>query len=151
MRIKRREAMFSHSNINKRQVLNLAGAAAGALALSPFVEGAANAQIAWNAGEVVHLLPAASHDRFLIKSSFKTALDQPPELRVGDRRFRVVVTDTERRFWMFDVPGLTPSTRYILQIVGVRGPLCDPWPLRTFPSPGSSPEQLRILAYTCGG
>jgi hypothetical protein len=143
--------MGSYSNIDRRKFLNLAGVTAGALAVSPLVERVADAQIAWNAGEVVHLVPAVSHDRLLIKASLKMALDQPPELRVGDRSFAGVMTDTERRFWMFDVPGLAPSTRYNLQIVSARGPLCDPWPLKTFPPPGSRPDRLRILAYTCAG
>ena len=29
--------------------------------------------------------------------------------------------------------------------------LCDPWPLRTQPSPDSRPEFVRVLAYTCAG
>src|SRR5262249_32664665 len=30
-------------------------------------------------------------------------------------------------------------------------PLCDGWPLKTFPAPDGTPERLRILAYTCAG
>ena len=42
----------------------------------------------WDQGRVQHLLPTASHDRFLIKASFKEAQLAPPELMVGNTRVR---------------------------------------------------------------
>jgi hypothetical protein len=39
----------------------------------------------WNAGELAHLLPAASHDRFLIKASFRSAQTEAPRLSVNGR------------------------------------------------------------------
>ena len=41
----------------------------------------------WDDGELAHLLPTSSHDRILIKASFKIALDAAPSLQVGDQRF----------------------------------------------------------------
>jgi hypothetical protein len=62
------------------------------------------------------------------------------------------MTDTAGRYWMFDVPALMPTTRYDLQIEAADGRvLCDAWPLKTFPAPGSRQDRLRILAYTCAG
>ena len=42
----------------------------------------------WDQGGVQHLIPTASHDRFLIKASFKEAQLAPPELVVGNTRVR---------------------------------------------------------------
>ena len=47
--------------------------------------------------------------------------------------------------------GLEPDTEYALQLLGGGETLCDPWPLRTFPSPSAQPESVRFLAYTCAG
>ena len=56
------------------------------------------------------------------------------------------------RFWRFDATGLRPATQYELRITDAGGaPLCDAWPLKTFPAPDAAPERLRILAYTCAG
>lgn len=39
-----------------------------------------------------------------------------------------------------------------MQILGNGdNPLCDPWPLHTFPPPEASVEHLRILVFTCAG
>jgi hypothetical protein len=107
----------------------------------------------WNEGEVVHILPTANHERILIKTSFKEPLDTAPLLALGeDKSVEGVMTDTEGRFWMFDAAGLSPDTEYQLQIRAESGAnLCDPWPLRTFPSPKAEPENLRLLIYTCFG
>lgn len=143
--------MFDQS-FDRRELLRLASVAAGASFASSFTTSSLQAQGGWSAGQVAHLLPTANHERFLIKTSFKSALDGPPVLRIGDRRVQGTMTDTQRRFWMFDVAGLRPATQYDLQIVASDGrPLCDRWPLKTFPAPGSRPDRLRILAFTCGG
>ena len=49
----------------------LAGAG---LAASAILSDASAQEVKWDQGRVVHLLPTVSHDRFLIKASFDTAL-----------------------------------------------------------------------------
>lgn len=93
-----------------------------------------------------HLLPAATHDRFLIKASYHKPLRHAPELRIGSRRVTAQRTDTEGQFWLFDVPGLNPDTPYSLRID--RG---EPWTLRTFPPPDATVSRFRLLVYTCAG
>jgi len=116
---------------NRREVIQLAGATTVAGLVGPLSN--ATAQTGWNAGQLAHVIPTASHERFLIKTSFKSALEQPPVLRVGNNRVQGIKTDTAGRFWMFDVPGLTPATQYDLQIeTAGRQAICDAWPLKTF-------------------
>jgi hypothetical protein len=94
---------------------------------------------------VRHVLPAATHERFLIKVSFAAALRNPPVLRVGNRKVQGVRTDSDGQFWMFDVDGLAPATTYQLQLFS------ESWPLRTFPPPDANVERFRLLIYTCAG
>ena len=115
---------------------------------------AANRQPAggWNAGEVVHLIPTANHQRFLVKASVKTAQREAPSLVVAGRKVRGRAGDTQGYFWSFDVTELEPARPYRLQLVNSRGrALCDPWPLSTFPAPGDTPKTLRLLMYSCAG
>lgn len=106
----------------------------------------------WHAGQLAHLIPAASHDRFLIKASFQAPLARAPWVIVNGKRVAGEPTDTAGRFWRFDVRGLQPATQYTLRIVDAGGkPLADAWPLKTFPAPNATPARLRILAYTCAG
>ena len=56
----------------------------------------------WNAGMLAHLIPAASHDRLLIKASFKTALATTPLLSIDGRAVPGEQTDPLGRFWRFD-------------------------------------------------
>ena len=143
--------MRSSRFFNRREMLKLSGAAAASLA-APFAYAPAAAQGAWSPGDVVHIIPTASHDRFLIKVSLTTALERPPALRLRDRRFQGIKTDDDGRCWMFYATRLTAATGYDLQLVASDNkPLCDPWPLKTFPAPNTRPEQFRILAYTCAG
>jgi len=93
-----------------------------------------------------HLLPAATHDRFLIKVSFYQPLRKAPELRVRSRRVAGQRTDSEGQFWQFDVPGLRPDTTYSLRMDG-----SEPWTLRTFPPPDTTVDRFRLLVYTCAG
>ena len=93
-----------------------------------------------------HLLPAATHDRFLIKASFHQARRLAPELRVGNRRVAGERTDSDGQFWQFDVGGLKPATEYALRLNGG-----EPWPLRTFAPPDATVERFRLLVYTCAG
>jgi hypothetical protein len=103
----------------------------------------------WEAGPLLHLLPTVSHDRILIKVSFRDPLTAAPRLKAGDRVFQGRQTDTRGLFWAFDATGLAPATRYSLVIQSASGEdLCDAWPLTTFPAPDARPEQLRLLIYT---
>src|SRR5215831_7404708 len=106
----------------------------------------------WSGGDLAHLLPTASHKRILIKASFKRPLAFTPRLTVTGKAVDGFRTDSQGRFWRFDVPSLTPNTTYDLRLTDPGGgPLCDAWPLKTFPAPNASPDRLRVLAYTCGG
>lgn len=120
----------------------LFGTAASAATASP-----------WRAGSVSHLLPAASDRRILLKASFLEPLSQPPLLALDQRRPQTGRRgDSRGLFWSFDIDGLEPDRPYTLRLTSSqRKPLCDPWPLRTMPSPGSSPKKLRLAIYTCAG
>jgi hypothetical protein len=114
----------------------------------------ANAQSStvWNAGDVVHLLPTANHQRFLIKTSFKRAHRSPPVLLVDGRKIAGRAGDNRGFFWLFDAVDLEAGRRYRLQIVDARGrAMCDSWPLSTFPSPDDNPRRARLLIYSCAG
>jgi hypothetical protein len=133
----------------------LAGAAAtGALSLLPLdLHGTSRAaDDGWNAGLVAHLLPTVSHDRILLKASFHEPLKEIPFLHVGGRPIVGERTDREGFFWQFDAAGLEPSRPYALVLTDARGrPLCDEWPLTTFPAADDQPKQLRLLIFTCAG
>ena len=102
--------------------------------------------------QVAHILPTVSHDRFLIKISVREPLDAAPVLSMGKRSVRGNRTDTEGNFWVFDAPQLETNTLYELSLADSGGRrLCDPWPLRTFPSPDAELGGLRLLLYTCAG
>jgi len=106
----------------------------------------------WDQGQVQHLLPTVSHDRFLIKASFMQAQLAAPELMVGATRVRGQSNAPAGDFWQFDVTGLAPATPYQLTLSGAGGhALCEPWSLSTFPAPDAAPERLRLMIYTCGG
>lgn len=145
------------SDIESRRLFLKGSAAAGAslLGLHKLALGAQGSDPggdAWDAGSLAHVLPAASHDQFLIKCSFNESLNGPPVLQVGDSLVSGVNTDSDGRFWQFHARQLRSDTRYQLRLVGANGrPLCASWPLRTFPDPSASPRQLRILAFTCAG
>ena len=106
----------------------------------------------WDQGAIQHLIPTASHDRFLIKASFAQAQLAPPELEVGSPKVRGQANTPSGDFWQFDVTGLRPATPYKLSLKGAGGrALCEPWQLATFPAPDATPERLRLMIYTCGG
>jgi hypothetical protein len=137
---------------SRRDFLELS---AGAAALGVFgSQQSASAQPAgaWNQGQLTHLISAANHERFLIKASFRAPLASAPRLSIESKFIEGVQTDPQGRFWRFDAPSLRPATQYQLRIVDAGGaPLCDAWPLKTFPAPGAAPDRLRILAFTCAG
>jgi hypothetical protein len=152
MKRNERVASVDKPGLDRREFLEGSGAAA-ALSMLPWPQ-LANAQPAdgWNEGQLAHLIPTASHERFLIKASFKAPLTEAPRLSVNNRTVDGVQTDPAGRFWRFDAPSLQPATQYELRITDAGGaPLCDAWPLKTFPSPDAAPEHMRILAYTCEG
>ena len=138
----------AHPAWTRRRFLATAAAAAAGTGLG---RSPAAAQDGWRAGPLRHLIPAASHDRVALKCSFAEPLDFVPVLRIGGRPVAGRGTDTERRFFSFDAPGLEPDTEYALRLEGGGEALCDPWPLRTFPQPSARPESVRFLAYTCAG
>lgn len=120
--------------------------------LNPGSAGQGQIAGAWRSGAVRHLIPTANHERLLIKASFARALAQAPVLSVDGRRVAGSRTDAQGRFWRFDIGGLRAGTTYTLRLLAASGaPLCDAWPLATFPAPNAEPERLRILAYTCAG
>lgn len=140
----------------RREVLG-AGASL-ALGAVPTISGAqiagpgANGQAAWDAGEVDHLLPTSSHDRILIKASFRQPLDDVPAMLVGDRRVPGERTDTRGAFWQFQADDLKPGTQHKLALIKDDGrALCQPWTLATMPAPDDRPEKLRLLVYSCAG
>jgi PhoD-like phosphatase len=93
-----------------------------------------------------------SHDRLLLKASFRSPLDRAPTLRVDGRGQPGTRTDSLGWCWAFDRTGLEPGREYQLALEDASGrALSEPWPLRTFPDPSSRPSRFRILAYTCAG
>ena len=136
------------TSIPRRQFLQ----AGAALAASTALPHSANAAEEWHAGEVVHLLPTANHERLLLKASFRSPLTAAPQLKIGSRRIEGRKTDGAGRFWQFDVGGLQPDTTYTLQLLQKGGAsLCASWPLKTFPRPDAAPAHVRLLVFTCAG
>jgi TAT (twin-arginine translocation) pathway-exported protein len=106
----------------------------------------------WDHGSVRHLLPTASHNRILIKASFRAPLPEAPTLRIGGNSVRGRMNDTRGEFWQFHVADLKPGRAYTLALSGSRGrALCEPWSLATFPGPDAQPQSFRVLFYTCAG
>jgi hypothetical protein len=106
----------------------------------------------WDDGDLAHLLPTSSHDRILIKASFKKPLEAAPILQVGDKRVSGVRSDTRGSFWQFHAAELRPGKSYELSLVSSDGhSLCQPWTLSTMPAPDELPSKLRILIYSCAG
>ena len=140
--------------LSRRRFLELTAAGAAGLAL-PYraaADPAASRAGEWDAGELAHLIPAANHERFRIKASFQRPLDAAPELRAGSRSTRGVRTDSQGRFWSFDLAGFDPATRHRLELRDAAGkPLCESWDLATFPAPDAEPASFRVLIYTCAG
>ncbi len=125
--------------MDRRAFLLTASAAAGGAATS------------WQAGAVAHLLPTSNDNRILLKASFRQK-QQAPVLRIGKRTIAGRRTDTQGLFWSFDAEGLAPGQPHTLELLNERKrPLCDPWPVKTFPRPGDKAERFRLLIYTCAG
>jgi hypothetical protein len=145
----------------RRELLG-AGATA-ALGLFPFggVTGAVaqtvppaagSTQASWDAGDLVHMLPTSSHDRILVKTSFKSPLAAPPTLQIGDQRVVGLRADTKGSFWQFHAADLKPGTTYTLSLASSESrSLCQPWTLSTMPAPDELPSRFRLLVYSCAG
>jgi hypothetical protein len=133
----------------RRTLLQMA-AAGTASALFPFPLSAQ--EDSWNSGDVAHLIPTATHERFLIKASFENARSEAPVLKVDGQDVPGSRTDLAGKFWQFDATGLEGGREYILQLFeGGGGEITGSWPLKTFPAPGTMPASMRILAFTCAG
>ncbi|WP_271410944.1 hypothetical protein [Pseudomonas sp. Q1-7] len=138
-------------SLNRRKFLKLGASIGGASLLCAGMSHTAQAG-AWHAGDLAHLLPSVNHERIRIKCSFRQPLRSVPQLRVDDRLVLGQRSDSLGRFWRFDVSGCRADHAYELQLLDGKGaPLCDAWPLRTFPAPQARPEALRVLLYTCAG
>lgn len=136
---------------SRRRFLGMVAAAPPAL-LTDKLAAALQEESGWDQADLVHLIPAANHERILIKSSFRAPLREPPRLRIGNEWLRGTMTDTASRFWQFRADDLRPGTAYELQLEQPdSGKKTDPWRLATFPAPDADVEHLRIFAYTCGG
>jgi hypothetical protein len=145
----------------RREILGVgASAALGLLPLGETTPVAAQtaagggiaAQPTWDDGELAHLLPTSSHDRILVKASFKKPLEGAPVLRVGDQRVVGERSDTRGSFWQFNAADLKPGTPYQLSLVSSDGRvLSQPWTLATMPAPDDMPAKLRLLVYSCAG
>lgn len=106
----------------------------------------------WDPGIVRHLLPTVSDSRILLKASFDRPLSDAPVLDVGTTRASGRMSDTNGMYWQFHAADLEPSRRYRLTLRGADGtPLCEPWPLATFPARDASPSRFRALFFTCAG
>jgi hypothetical protein len=129
----------------RRRFMTTAASAAGLAAMPRWSAGADDG---WDSGRLEHLLPAASHDRIAIKATFAETPAGKVLLKVGDRHSVGRQTDSEGRFFAFDIGDLEAEVEYTLQLVNEGGDaLCDPWPLRTFPDPDARPEHVRLLAF----
>lgn len=145
--------------LTRREILYLQSmAAAGAFVGKPFDlanffgSPAAAQEADWDAGELFHVLPTVNHERALLKCSFQAPLTDAPELRVDGRRITGRKSDTQGRFWAFDVASLRSSTAYRLELRSGRGrALAEPWSLSTFPSVDSEIDHVRIGFYHCAG
>jgi hypothetical protein len=114
--------------------------------------GASATQQAWDSGELLHVLPTSSHDRILIKTLFKSPLEAPPALQVGDQRVIGQRTDTRGSFWQFQAADLKAGTTYTLSLASSDGrSLCQPWTLSTMPALDELPSRFRLLVYSCAG
>ena len=135
------------TRISRRRLIE--GSLYGAAAVA--VRGYAQ-QSEWQPGIVRHLLPAVSHDRLLLKASFNRSLAAPPTLRAGLRTASGARLDSSGEFYSFDLTPLEPASTYELVLEDAGGtPLCDPWPISTFPDPAAAPARFRLFVYTCAG
>jgi hypothetical protein len=85
--LKRNESVDSaHArDLSRREFLGV-GAGAAALSLFGWPQSVcAQPGDGWNQGQLTHLIPTASHERFLIKASFKAPLAGTPRLLLNGK------------------------------------------------------------------
>lgn len=107
--------------------------------------------VPWRAGALRHVLPSASADALLLKCSFTRPLSGRVSADLSGRRIDGIKTDSEGRFWTFWATGLAPAADYRITLQENGEPLCDAWPLRTFPAADAAPERFRLLTFMCAG
>jgi hypothetical protein len=109
----------------------------------------------WNQGALAHVLPTVSDTEVLVKTSFLKPLNEPPVLKLGKHTVIGQPTDSEKYFWQFHAANLKSATSYRLELRSSdkksSQSLCDPWEIKTFPSPEAQPDQVRLLLFTCAG
>jgi len=107
-------------------------------------------ETSWDAGDVAHILPTVNHNRMLISTSYHRPISSPI-LKVGSKSYRGQKRDSKGYFWFFDCDSLKPNTAYNLRLFEYEEPLCDMWPLQTFPLPNASADHLKLMMFTCAG
>lgn len=147
--------------VKRREFLEFGGSLAlGTLPLAngvkaaaqPLAQSSGSDQQEWDAGELAHILPSSSHDRILIKASFKQPLDSSPTLQIGSQRITGTRSDTRGSFWQFHAADLKPATAHQLSLTSANGhALCQSWTLSTMPARDDQPNKLRLLVYSCAG
>lgn len=106
----------------------------------------------WDAGSVSLIIPTANHERFRIKVVFKEALENTPNLQIGDQQTAGEQTDSLGQHFTFDAKELEADTEYQLQLFAASGQsLTGTWPLKTLPAPNAEPAKGRFLFLTCMG
>lgn len=106
----------------------------------------------WDQGMVKHILPTVNDTQMLIKISLKSNLISPPTLKVGTKRVRGRMEDSQGEYWSFYVDDLVPNKPYQLHLLSGNGKnLCETWSLSTFPAPQDQVKNFRLLIYTCAG
>ena len=150
--------MTKYWAVDRREFLAGSAGAMGAAFFGRFPlgelleQGAPPTAQGWDAGSVRHLLPTVNDSRILLKVSFTRPLSEAPVLRVGNTDVTGRMNDTAGEHWQFYATGLEPGRRHSLSLHARDGrALCEPWPLSTFPPPDATPEQFRVLFFTCAG
>lgn len=121
-----------------------------AAALLPLTGVRARAGSRWSGGRIEHLIPAANHERIVLKCVFADPV-AAPLLHIANQQVEGRATDASGRSYAFHAGGLKPSTRYELIIKSGKSSISEPWTLQTFPAPDEAPEHVRLMVYTCAG
>ena len=87
----------------------------GLLSASLMLPSLARSEDNWSGGQIQHLIPLSNHDRIMLKVSFAEP-QQRPSLRIGQRSFGGIKTDTLGRFWTFHAEGLESMQEYELTL-----------------------------------
>ena len=137
---------------SRRSFIQQSAALSALAGMSSQVSAFAKTADDWWQGDIVHLLPMVNDNRILLKTSFSKPLTDAPVLYIDGKPVSGLMSGTTGRFWRFDAAGLDAGRQFELQIKDSAGkPLCDPWPLKTFPSPDDPVSSMRVMIYTCAG